>query len=165
MSYFDTDGLLRKYGTEKAVPNRAGEFKTFGELREVELKIDLTTLTTSSVIQSDQVFIPSGVRIEEVEVVAQAAATSGGAATLDIGMIQTDRATAVNVAAFVNALALTAIDVQGEKNVLRAPPAAGGAGTLVGLNTTVTGYITARVNTAVYTAGTVVVRIKYKRDV
>ena len=160
-SYLNSDSLFVKIGTTKAVPNLAGEFKTYGELREIELAIDLTTLTSTSVIQSDQIFIPSGVRIEEVEVVTETAATSGGAPTLDVGMIQTDRTTVTSNTSFVSALAMTAYDLAGEKNVLRIGST--GVGTAVGTTTAQVNYIAARANTATFTAGRVLIRIKYMK--
>jgi hypothetical protein len=160
-TWFDTDNLFRKFGVTKAVPNKAGEFKTYGPLREIEVVIDLTALTSTSVIQSDQVFLPSGVRIEEVEVLVETAATSGGAPTLDVGMIQTDRTTVTSNTTFVSALALASIDAAGEKNVLRINSTSVGTG--VGTSTSQVNYIAARANTATYTAGKVLVRIRYMK--
>jgi len=162
-NYLNQDGLFVKIGTTKATPNLAGEFKTYGALREIEVAIDLTALTSTSVIQSDQVFIPSGVRIEEVEIVAETAATSGGAPTLDVGMIQTDRTTVTSNTSFIAALAMTAIDAAGEKNVLRIGSTSVGAA--VGTTTSQVNYIAARANTATFTAGRVVVRIRYMKIV
>lgn len=166
MSWFDPDGLLRKFGTEKAVPNRAGEYKTYGAERVVEVRLDLTTLTSSHVIQSDQEFIPINMRVEEVEVIVQVAATSGGAPTLDVGLIQSsDRTTAISNTAFVAALALASIDQAGEKTVLRVGSTSAGA--LIGALTSTTqpGHIAARVNASTYTAGVVIIRIHLKRDI
>jgi len=160
-SQLNSDNLFVKIGTTKATPNLAGEFRTYGALREIEVAIDLTTLTTTSVIQSDQVFVPSGVRIEEVEIVAETAATSGGAPTLDVGMIQTDRTTVTSNTSFIAALAMTAIDAAGEKNVLRIGSTSVGAA--VGTTTSQVNYIAARANTAAFTAGRVVVRIRYMK--
>jgi hypothetical protein len=160
-SYLNSDSLFVKIGTTKAVPNLAGEFKTYGELREVELVIDLTTLTSSQVIQSDQEFIPSGVRIEEVEIVAETAATSGGAPTLDIGLIQTDRTTVTSNTAFAAAVALATMTPAGAKQVLRIGST--GVGALVGSTTAQVNHICARANAATYTAGRIVVRIRYMK--
>jgi hypothetical protein len=76
-NFFDADGLLRKYGTTKAIPNRGGEYKTYGDVREIEMKIiwgtasafgttTVGTVASTDVIQSDQVFFPAGVFLEEV---------------------------------------------------------------------------------------------------
>lgn len=161
MSWFNNDGLLVKFGTEKTVPNLAGEYKTTGALREIELKINLTALTSSQVIQSDQTFVPANAKIEEVELVATTAATSGGAPTLDVGMIQTDRTTIVSNTGFTAAVALATLTPIGAKQVLR--PGSAGAGAFVGTTVgTLPGYIVARANAATYTAGVLLVRIRYR---
>lgn len=162
-SYLNQDSLFVKIGTTKAVPNLAGEFKTYAELRTVELAIDLTTLTSSQVIQSDQEFFPSGVRIEEVEIVTETAATSGGAPTLDIGLIQTDRSTVTSNTAFTAAVALATLTPAGAKQVLRVGST--GVGALVGSTTAQVNHICARVNASTYTAGRIVVRIRYMKVV
>lgn len=162
-SFLDADSLFRKIGTTKAVPNLAGEFKNYGELRTIELAIDLTTLTSSQVIQSDQVFFPNGVRIEEVEIVAETAATSGGAPTLDIGLIQTDRTTVTSNTAFTAAVALATLTPAGAKQVLRVGST--GAGASIGATTAQVNHICARVNASTYTAGRIVVRIRYMKVV
>lgn len=164
MSWFNPDGLLVKFGTEKTTANKAGEFKTYGDLRTVQAKIDLTALTAttgSAAIVSDQTFIPSGVVVEEVEVVAITSASTTTTATLNIGMIKTDRVTAVSGAtALVNGLAVTAIDTAGEKNVLRIGST--GAGGILGVTTTAVTHITANTSTGTFNAGTIVVRVSYK---
>lgn len=160
-------GLYTKYGTEQTVPMAGGEYVTTGALREVEFKIALTSLGTSSAIitgttySADNIFIPSGVRIEEVEIVVDTAATSGGAAALNIGLVQTDRTTAINATGLVAALALTSIDAAGEKTVLR--PGSTGAGALIGTTTSNVGYIVADYDTAAYTAGVITVRVRYRK--
>lgn len=162
MSYFDKDGLLRKYGTEKAVPNKGGEFKTYGELRTIEVKVDLTTLTTgtgSASILTDQVFVPSGVRVEEVEVVALTSASTTSTATLNVGLIKTDRTTLLSATALVSGLAVTAIDSTGEKTVLRVGSTS--AGSSIGTTTTAVHHIMANTSTGTFNAGAAIVRVKY----
>ena len=158
MAWHNSDGLLVKFGTEKAVATKAGEYRTTGALREIEVKIDLTTLTSSAAIISDQVFFPK-MRIEEVEIVTHTAATSGGAATLDIGLIQTNRTTEIDFEAFANAVAITTLDAAGEKSVLRI--GSSGVGQLVGTTTANVGLLTANWNTAAFDTGVIFVRIRY----
>lgn len=158
-TYLDSDGLLRKYGTSKGVATNAGEFRHNGALRQMEVKIDLTTLTDTAAIISDVTFFPRGARIEEVEVVTLTAATSGGSAVLNVGLIGTDRSTVIDADAFVSAMAKTAVDAAGEKTVLRVGST--GAGSSIGTTTSAVGYITADYDTAAFTAGVVLVRIYY----
>lgn len=159
MSWLNKDGLYLKYGTEKATTNKGGEFHNDGPLHCLEVKIDLTTLTSSATIVSDAIFFPKNARIEEIHVIADTAATSGGSATLDIGLQQTDRSTEIDYNGFVAALAKTAIDASGEKNKITVGST--GAGALIGTTNSTVGYLTANYNTASFTAGVVFVRIFY----
>lgn len=155
----NADGLFVKYGLDKTIPNRSGEYKTYGDLREVEVTIDLTTLTATPKIVSDQLFFPTNVRIEEVETFATVAAV--GASTLSVGLIKTDRTTAIAATGFLAVSPLANIDGLGEKTVYRFGTA--GAGTLVGtVSGTLVGYVTATGTATPFTAGTVVVRIRYR---
>lgn len=160
-TWLDPDGLYRKYGTTKAVPNVAGEYKTYGELREIEIKLDLTkvTATDGSYIVSDQVFFPKNVRIEAITVSTDVAGTGTGA-VLNLGLVKTDRATEIDYNGFLAAFPLTSMDSAGETTTITA----GGtyAGALIGtVNSTFDGYITADYDTAAFTAGSVFIRIKY----
>jgi hypothetical protein len=158
-TWTNSDGLYIKFGTDEATVGKGGEYRTNTSLREVELEITLSGLTTTGVVQSDTVSIPNGYRIEEVEVFTETAATSGGAATLDIGLIDQDRSTSFDDDGLVAAMALTAIDTAGEKSVLRVGST--GVGALVGTTLSNTGLIVASYNTAAFTAGKVVVRVRF----
>jgi hypothetical protein len=161
MSYSSPDGLLLKFGTEKAVAQKAGEYRTNGRLHEVECKITLTALADAAAIPTgtDLVLFPSGARIEEIEVVGETAATSAGSAVLNIGLVREDRTTAYDDDGFVAALAKTAIDAAGEKNVIRV--GSSGAGALIGTTLANKGYLSANYDTAAFTAGVVVVTVRY----
>lgn len=160
MAWLNPDGLYLKYGTEKATATKAGHYKTFGELREVELTLsDLTTLGASSAIVNDVTMLPAGARIEEVEVVCETVATSSGSAALNIGLIREDRTTALDADGLVAALALTSIDGAGEKTVLRLGSTSAGA--LIGTTLAYAGLLVADYDTAAYTAGAVRIRIRY----
>jgi hypothetical protein len=162
MSYLDNDGLLRKYGTESAEPVAGGEYCTYGPLHEIEIKIDLTDLGSSSAIVDgvDNIFFPKNARIEEVEIVVHTAATSAGSATLDIGLVKaSDRSTAIDADGLVAAMAKTALDAAGEKTVLRVGGT--GAGALIGTTNSNIGHFVANYGTAAFTAGVIYVRVKY----
>ena len=172
MAYLNADGLYKKIGTEKAVASRAGEYKTYGNMRD--LVVDITfgngttnTLGTSSVIQSDVLFLPTSVRIEEVEVVTLVAEV-GGTPTLDVGVINTDRSTVpsspgAGATAILAAYPNASLAALGTKNVIRLGGT--GAGTWVGLTTPTTNpnYITAKMSTTAATAGSVRVIIRYSK--
>jgi len=159
-TWTNSDGLYIKYGETEVTAKAAGEYMTMGGMHVVEIELPLTSLSTSAAYYaSDTVTIPDGARIEEVEVISETAATSTGAATLDVGLIDQDRSTALDANGLVAALALSAINADGEKNVIRIGSTSVGA--LVGTTLTNTGLIIAQAGTAVYTAGHVIVRIHY----
>jgi hypothetical protein len=164
MGYLDNSGLYVKIGTEVAVPSTGGEYKTYGELREIELTLNLTAAAfpfgATNYIINDNVFFPKGVRIQEVETYVETAA-AGATATLDVGLMQTDRTTVTSATAFLAGVTVASLTPAGTKAVVTA----GGtfAGALIGTTTAQVNYITIRVNTASFTTGTVKVRIRYYR--
>lgn len=162
MGYLDNSGLYTKIGPEVAVSSTGGEYKTYGELREIELTITLSTafpFGATNYIINDNLFMPKGVRIQEVETYVDTVA-AGATATLDVGLVQTDRVTPTNANGFVAAKTVASM-VQGEKVVFSAP--GGFGGTLIGTTTTQVNYFSIRVNTASFTSGVIKVRIRYYR--
>lgn len=157
MSWMNNDGLYVKYGTELATPTTGGDYCIYGELREQEVTIDLTTMTTSAAIVADTTFFPANMLIEQVDVVADTAATGG--TSVSVGLVQLDRSTAISTVAFVSALPIANINVAGEKNILTAGVTY--AGDKVGLSVTNPGYITCLV-AGTFTAGKIKVRIRYR---
>lgn len=159
-TWMDSDGLYHKYGTDKAIATIGGEFKTYGQMRWIELTVDLTTLTSTSAIISDQVFFPKNARIEEVQVLTTTAAV-GATATLDFGIIGTDRATVPTNGgtAFVKAATVASIAAVGTKLTMTAGSTA--AGDFIGTTNATIGYLTGRANTATFSAGVVKFRIGY----
>lgn len=160
MAWMNNDGLYLQDGVEKTVPEVAGDYKTFGPLREIEVKIDLTTLTTSAnTILSNTVFFPK-MRIEEVTVEVQTAATSSSSGTINIGLVKTDRTTELDYDGFVAAEVKGTYDTAGKKITYIAGTSKAGA--LIGTTLTEVGYLTAGLATAVYQTGVIYVRIKYR---
>lgn len=164
-NFFDGDGLLRKYGTTKAIPNKGGEYKTYGDVRELEFKLDISTLTTTATTISDQVFWPKGVFLEEVTLECQTAfATS---TSFSVGLLQSnDRTTSVSDTAFVNALtsASGSLDTAGKRVTLVTGSTSAGSlmGTVpIAANAAFSGYVTAKIAGSAGT-GIILVRIKYR---
>src|SRR5687768_4698654 len=116
MAYTNPDGLRLKYGTERTTPNIAGEYRTYGRLHEVEVKLDLTALTETETIVSDVTVIPSGVIIQEIEINTKTAAATGVA--VDIGLIKLDRTTEVDYDGLVAAFPTASMNAAGEKTIL-----------------------------------------------
>lgn len=163
MAWLDNTGLYQKYGTEQTVTAAGGEYRTVAETREIEIKIDLTTLTDTAAIVSgaDNIFFPTGVRIEQVEIVVETAAV-GATATLDIGLVRTDRSTEIDFEAFTNAMAVASLTAGNKLTLIKGTTS---AGDMVGTGTSTAniGHITANYNAAAFTQGVIIVRIKYRK--
>jgi hypothetical protein len=176
-NFFDGDSLLRKYGTTKAIPDRGGEYKTYGDLRELEFKIIFGTASTFGtstvgttqnidVIQSDQVFFPKAVFLEEVQIEVMEALNT--VTSISVGMVQTnDRTTLIGAsgAGFISAEVLAALNAAGKRVTYVTGTAQAGnlMGTVpISAAATFTGHITARFTGTQGTTGACLVRIKYR---
>ena len=164
MSWFNNDGLLVKFGTEKTVANRGGEYRRNGKLREVELTINLASLTQGEVIQSDQVFFPAGARIVRTTVQTNIAAATGTA--IDVGLVRMDRTTEIDFDGILAAFVTASMNTVGELSILQKdvtiPTGLAGTGALHSIPTTFVGYITASMTDATsFTAGQIVITIQY----
>lgn len=163
--WLNGDGLYVKLGVDEAASldttkGPAGEFLTYGDKRVTEVVIDLTDLSTSTqLILNDVANVPKNARIEEIEVEVVTAATSGGSATLDVGLIRFDRTTELDYDGFVAAAALATINTAGKRlNLINGSTA---AGALIGTTTANPGLFVAKAGTAVFTAGVLRVRVKW----
>lgn len=159
MVWLNDDGLTVKFGTEEADAGKGGAYSTLGALRMAEVEITGTSIASTATLVDRHTIIPSGARIEKVEVVAETAFTSGGAATLDVGLVDQDETTAIDDDGLVAALALTSIDADGD--VVELVQGSTGHGALVGTTTSNAGYLTVHYGTAAYTAGVGKVRVYY----
>lgn len=171
--WFNADGLYVKFGTGEASTtgsNGLGTAGTFGEggnvgdLNVVEIRlIDLTKLTTTAQIIDDNFFLPKGCRIEQVEVIADTAATSGGSAVLTIGLMKSDRSTLVDATGVLSSAPLADHNAIGLKKIYT--PGVTGVGSSVGTATAgaFPMTLTAKYTTAAYTAGALTIRIFYKQ--
>jgi hypothetical protein len=160
-TWMNSDGLYIKFGTDEADHGVAGEYSTLGPQRMVEAKLTLTEAALTAAIVDDNVWLPAGARIEKVEVIAETAATSGGAAVLNVGLQRQDRSTELDYDGLVAALALTAINAAGETNSLT--PGSTGAGALIGTTLANAGYLTFDYDTAAFTAGVMKVRVYWSK--
>lgn len=156
-TWFNNDGLYIKYGTDKTIASSGGDFLSYGETREIEFTITLSTLTTSPVIQNDQIFIPAGVVIEEVQTFADVAGVGG--TSVSVGLVGLDRSTVASNTGFLAAAVIADHNVLGERTSYTAGVAT--AGVYVGTVTPSVGYITA-LAAGTYSAGVLRVRIKYR---
>lgn len=160
-SWMDNAGLFQVYGVDQATTENGGEYTTSGKEREIEIKIDLTTLNQTEAVQYENIFMPVGVKITEIEIFVETAAATGVA--IDLGFIRTDRTTEIDydglLAAFV-----TATMTVGNKVVLRKGGTQAGAMVGSGVATTNVGMITCSATTSTaFTAGVIKVTIRYER--
>ena len=160
-SWLDNGGLFQVYGTDQATTETGGEYRNNGLEREIELKINLADLTETESVIYDNIFMPAGVRISEVKVKTVTAAATGVA--IDLGLVRTDRATPIDYDGILQAFPTASMDAAGETQVYTVPAAASG-GALVGTTTANVGHFTcSRTTTTAFTAGQIIVTVKYFR--
>lgn len=157
-NWFDNTGLYQEFGVTKTTTENAGEYRSTGDMRELNIRLDLTTLTSTPTIILQNVRFPTGVRIAEIDVIADVAAV-GATATLDLGLQAEDRATEIDYNGLIAALPVASIDAVGETTKIVVGGT--GAGALIGTSTTAIGMLTANWNTAAFTAGALDIRIFY----
>lgn len=164
MAYVNADGLHVMTDGEEGITRSHGAYLDYGPTPgNAEVVIDFSQIGSTAAIPGGTgvfgISIPKNKQIEEVELFVENAFTSGGSATLDVGLVRLDRTTELDYDGLVAALALTSIDAKGEKVVLRVGST--GAGALIGQTLTNPGLVTVRYNTAAYTAGKLKVRIRW----
>lgn len=153
----NNDGLYLEYGTTKTTAETAGDYLSYGDTREIELTIDLTTLTASPVIQSNTTFFGTSMFIEEVIVDTEVGATGG--TSFSVGLVQFDRTTVISNTTFLAATVIADHTTAGQRKSYTTGVATAGAG--IGTTVANPGYITA-LAAGTYTLGKVKVRIKYR---
>lgn len=159
------DNLYKKYGPDRATVSTAGEYTNVGQFREVEMTLTLSALTETETIVDDNVFLPAGVRIQEVELITKTAGATGVA--IDLGLIKTvDRATEVDYDGLLAAAPLAIMDLAGERTIYTAattvPASATGTGALIGTTLAFNSQITcSRTTATAFTAGVVVIKVRY----
>lgn len=182
--WVNNDGLPLQYGVQKTFPEAGGDFLSYGDTREVEVRIDLTTLSTSPVMQSMTTLFPSGsnIVVEQVEVYTETGATGGTSFSVGLGYITSSPTyttvtptfdgvtwslslpsmTAISSTAFVNAMVTADVTTAGQKTILNEGSTyAGGYIGSTSSTTTHPNFITA-LAAGTFTAGVVRVRIKYR---
>ena len=164
--WVNDDGLLIKFGTDKARVERGGEYSVLqAGIHVVSFMLDLASLptvaSTNEQIQLDNVTIPNGAFITKVRVtVVEEPTDASGTANLDMGLVDQDRTTEIDFNGFLAAADLfnagTDLGTIVEYDTLTTE-----AGALVGTQITNTGLITASAETADFTDGTLKVDIEY----
>lgn len=157
MSFLNADGLLIRYGAEKIIPTLGGEFQGAGPRRTIELEVDATKLTTTSVILAEGVDVPRNFTIEEVELVAEVAVNN--ITSVSFGLIRYDRATFVGATeiSLASAVLLATLTPAGKKQVLTVGST--GAGDQIGKVLPQPGLITGKVVGTLATTGKIIIRV------
>ena len=166
--WFNPDGLYRKFGTTKAVPNTGGEFKNYGALRQIEFKLDIASplLTTTAQVINDVVFFPKGMFLESGQIEVQTAVATS--TSVSVGMVQSnDRTTAIGTAdiGVINAAALATLTPAGTVLELKVPvgtPVGNLFGTVpISSAAAFTGMFTAKIAGGAGT-GILIIRLNYR---
>ena len=167
-NWLNKDGLFLQFGTDKAIAEQGGEYKSYGSNRIVEVLIDLSKLNTStSTILSYTTKFPAMANgyIEKVELVAEVGMSTASSPTLSVGVIGEDQSTVPSngATAFANAVAASALSTAGDLVTLTI--GVSGVGSYIGdyqdsTNLNAPMYITAKLGTATAT-GMIRCRIYY----
>lgn len=157
----NADGLRQYFGTAEGKVTRGGEVDFDGR-HMTRVVIDLTTLNVYSgsdeMIVADNVAIPAGALIEQVDVLVLKE-TAGVNANLDLGFVKaSDRSTEIDF----NGLLAAADAFNGGTDLGTLTTYVVGtteAGALIGTRLAYTGLVTASADTADFSAGIIEVRI------
>lgn len=150
-SWTNSDGLTMYYGPEEVTASKTGEFMFRDKNRITEAKIVGTELNAFGTITylNRNVSLDVGEIIERVELYVDTAFTSGGAATLDVGLYRTS-GVAYDDNGFIEAQAVAGL-TKGATIV--------GAGELINDTLLYKSILVCRVNVANFTAGAARLRI------
>ena len=156
----NADGLVRAYGSDAGQPTNGtvGSPATRGSDLELVADIDYRDLPAAGASATlDPMYVaalPEGALITDAKLDVTEAFTSGGAATLDLGLVQ-ENGTAVDLDGIDAAIALSAINGVGDRVECD--------GALVnGAAVSARSFLSASVGTAAYTAGKARLVISYR---
>lgn len=165
--WLNADGLLVKFNLDLARPARAAEYNTlYGGRHVTEVIVDLVDLSAKStfgsdidVILDDGVTIPNGALIEKV-ILTVLEVSAGASATLDFGLYDQDRTTAIDADGLIVA-GTTGWHTSAIGTIVEYTQGSTEHGALVGTQLTNTGLLTAQVDGAAYTAGVVKLQVEW----
>lgn len=89
-TWVNDDGLEVRFGSSKSTAYKGGQLSVFGDEQEVRVTITGTDVPSTDAPIDKKVMIPSGAYIAEAYLNVTTAFTSGGSATLDIGLMLDD---------------------------------------------------------------------------
>lgn len=147
MSYVNKDGLLVKTNGAEGdiVPGGA---TAVSKKQFLDLEIEAKNIGSSAVIKADDAYLPVGAYITGAWLLVDEALTSGGSATLTIGLYKDD-GSAIDADGIDAAIALSAMDAAGD--VVKCDGAA--VGGVVQTSTANKTYVGFTYGTAAFTGG------------
>ena len=165
--YTNADGLNIRFGLEKATAHKEGRFSTSGDTHQHVTSIVGTDLGSSAALVSTHpvVGIPDGAHIVSATLYVTEAFTSGGSATLTIGVVNDDGdgTFSVNDADGIDAtIAITAIDAIGDHVACDGALVGSGAANIAGTGDRPV-FVCANYATAAFTAGKADLVIEYRK--
>jgi hypothetical protein len=156
-SWTNNDGLYIKYGQTEITPSIGGAIVS-NDVQKIQFDLDLTTLTDTAAVLMDNVVIPDNSIVTKVTVLVTEV-TAGTNSNLNLGLVQLDRTTAVDVdglLAAADAWHTSAIGTVTEYVVGTTE-----AGADIGQVTTVPCLIVGYYDTGAFTDGTLKVTIEF----
>jgi hypothetical protein len=158
-TWTNADSLTLKFGVAKTEAGLAGHYRHDGAKNLIEINLDYTRMpavASNSVVIDRAIVLPIGSIVESVEIINSSAFTSSGSSmTLNVGWVDLDETSNIDVDAFVIAATQTELN-DGGTNV------AGWVGAeVLGAPTTTAKYLTYEVDSQAATAGAGVVRLYY----
>lgn len=169
-TWSNSDGLVVGFGTHSA-DNSCPAVTGTGTSRQLQMVIDLTEVpdtasATNGIAYPQAPIIPRGSVITRATITTLEAATSGGAATLDLGLWTRGKATDVvdDADGIVSGVTIAEMTTVGEIHLCDGAllPLATSASTLVGATGLGDCVVTAEYATAAFTAGKIIVRVEYE---
>ena len=162
----NSDGLNVRFGLEKGAAVKQGHLSTMGDEKQAVFTITGTDLTSSDAVLETHpsVGIPDGAHIISATLYITTAFTSGGSATLTIGLMHDDGDGTFSVldADGIDAtIALTAIDAIGDHVACDGALVGSAAVAIAGTGDRPV-YVSAKYATAAFTAGVAELVIKYR---
>jgi hypothetical protein len=160
-TWTNADSLTLEYGIEKTKSSLVGHYRHDGPKNVIEIDLDYTRLplvAANSVVVDRTVVLPIGSVVEAVEIINSTVFNSSGdTETLNIGWVDLDETSNVDVDAFVVAATQTELN-DGGTNI------AGWVGAeVLGVPTTTAKFLTWEVNAEQPTAGRGKVRLYYSK--
>ena len=164
MAWTNSDGLRVRFGLEEGVTQKAYEIPSEdGLFVTTVFTVDYTDFCSAAALVSDTVTIPNGARIHSVQTEAETAFTGSGF-VYNVGLIDQDRSTAIDLDGLLAVAPLADVDATGEFKEYVVGSTYAGA--LIGTVLTNTGLLCIDYDTAAPTAGRLTVRVRwYKPNV